>query len=91
MLHIVDLATLVKTTNSVASGTAFKGFIWEDFNIRGRLYFVTTDGNVWAWRRRRRSSACWKTKPVARGTVAQLVAERHPAVGGRLQRQRCTS
>ncbi len=47
VLHIVDLAALTKTTNSIASGTAFKGFIWEDFNIRGRLYFVTTDGNVW--------------------------------------------
>src|SRR5262249_22881865 len=34
-LHIVNLATLVKTTNAIASGTAYKGFIWEDFTVDG--------------------------------------------------------
>ena len=73
ILHIVNLATLVKTTNSVASGTAFKGFIWEDFNIDGRLYFVTTDGNVWGLATPSTTPATWKRKPVAAGTVAQMM------------------
>jgi hypothetical protein len=73
VLHIVDLATLVKTTNTVASGSAFKGFVWEDFNIPGRLYFVTSDGNVWALATPSSASAAWKTKPVSGGTVAQLL------------------
>ena len=72
-LHIVNLATLAKTTNSVASGTAFKGFIWEDFNIDGRLYFVTTDGNVWGLATPTTTPATWKRKPVAAGTVAQMM------------------
>ena len=73
VLHIVDLAALTKTTNSIASGTAYKGFIWEDFNIRGQLYFVTTDGNVWCLPNPSSVSSCWKRKPVASGTVAQLL------------------
>ena len=36
ILHIVDLATLTKTTNTIASGSAFKGFMWEDFNLAGQ-------------------------------------------------------
>jgi hypothetical protein len=72
-LHIVNLTTLAKTTNSIASGTAYKGFIWEDFNVDGRLYFVTTDGNVWCLPTPASASTCWKTKPVATGTVAQLM------------------
>ncbi len=73
ILHIVDLTALTKTTNAVASGTAFKGFIWEDFNVDGRLYFVTTNGNVWCLPTPASASTCWKTKPVAAGTVSQLV------------------
>ena len=73
ILHIVNLTALTKTTNAVASGTAFKGFIWEDFNVDGRLYFVTTDGNVWCLPTPASASTCWKTKPVAAGTVSQLV------------------
>ena len=73
VLHIVNLTALTKTTNSIASGTAYKGFIWEDFNVDGRLYFVTTDGNVWCLATPASASTCWKTKPVASGTVSQLV------------------
>jgi outer membrane protein assembly factor BamB len=72
-LHIVNLTTLGKTTNGIASGTAYKGFIWEDFNVDGRLYFVTTDGNVWCLPTPVSASSCWKTKPVATGTVNQLM------------------
>jgi hypothetical protein len=57
----------------VASGTAFKGFVWEDFNILGRLYFVTTDGNVWGLQTPTTNPATWKRKPVAGGTVSQML------------------
>jgi len=73
VLHIVDLSAPTKTTNSIASGTAYKGFIWEDFNVRGQLYFVTTDGNVWCLPTPASASSCGKRKPVAGGTVAQLL------------------
>jgi hypothetical protein len=73
ILHIVDLAALTKTTNTIASGSAFKGFVWEDFNTPGRLYFVTVDGNVWALASSSASSTLWKTKPVSSGTVSQLL------------------
>jgi hypothetical protein len=73
VLHVVDLAALTKTTNTIASGSAFKGFVWEDFNLPGRLYFVTTDGNVWALASAAATSTLWKTKPVTGGTVAQLL------------------
>jgi DNA-binding beta-propeller fold protein YncE len=69
----VNLTTLTKTTNSIASGTAYKGFIWEDFNVDGRLYFVTIDGNAWCLPTPASASTCWKTKPLATGTVAQLM------------------
>ena len=73
VLHVVDLAALTKTTNTVAGGSAFKGFVWEDFNLPGRLYFVTVDGNVWALAGSSASSTLWKTRPVASGTVAQML------------------
>jgi len=83
LLHIVDLAALTKTTNSIASGTPFKGFIWEDFNTAARLYFVTTDGNVWCLPTPSSASTCWKTKPVASGTVNQmLLGDTYLWVGG---------
>ena len=72
-LHIVNLSTLTKTTNAVASGFAFKGFIWEDFTVDGRLYFVTTDGNVWGLATPTTNPATWKRKPVASGTVSQML------------------
>ena len=57
----------------VASGFAFKGFIWEDFTVDGRLYFVTTDGNVWGLATPTTNPATWKRKPVASGTVSQML------------------
>ena len=74
LLHIIDLATptLADTTNAAASGTAFKGFVWEDFAVEERLYFVTTDGNVWCLQLPS-TTPCWKTKPVAAGTVSQIL------------------
>ncbi len=73
VLSIVDLAALSRTTNSIASGTAFKGFVWEDFHLPGRLYFVTTNGFVWCLPTASSASSCWSTRPVATGTVAQLL------------------
>ena len=69
----MDLATLTKTTNAVATGTAFKGFIWGNFIIDGRLYFVTTDGNVWGLATPSTNPATWKRKPVAADTVSQML------------------
>jgi hypothetical protein len=73
VLHIVDLTALTKTTNTIASGSAIKGFVWEDFTTAARLYFVTTDGNVWCLPTPSAAVTCWKTKPVATGSVAQLL------------------
>jgi hypothetical protein len=73
ILHIVDLDALTRTTNPIASGTAFRGFVWEDFETAGRLYFVTADGNVWALASPTASSPLWKRRPVAAGTVGQLL------------------
>lgn len=77
LLHVVDLTTLTRTTNAVASGAAFKGFVWEDVNDAGptvgRLYFVTTDGTVWCLPDASSTSTCWTRKPVATGTVSQLL------------------
>lgn len=85
-LHVIDLADAVTpyadTTNSAASGTAFKGFVWEDFGTDGRLYFVTTDGNVWCLVPPS-TTPCWKIKPVASGTVGQmLISDLYAWVGG---------
>jgi len=73
VLNIVNLNTLTLTTNTVASGLAYKGFIWEDFNTLGRLYFVTTDGFVRALATPTSSSFAWSTRPVAAGTVSQIL------------------
>jgi hypothetical protein len=73
LLHIVNLNALTKTTNTAASGTAFKGFVWEDFTTPNRLYFVTTNGNVWCLATPTTGSATWKTKPVSGGSVSQLL------------------
>ena len=85
-LHVINLADDVTpyadTTNSAASGTAFKGFVWEDFGTDGRLYFVTTDGNVWCLVPPS-TTPCWKIKPVASGTVGQmLISDLYAWVGG---------
>jgi hypothetical protein len=83
LLHIVTLSTFSDTTNNAASGTAFKGFVWEDFELAfGKLYFVTTDGNVWCLQPPS-TTPCWKTKPVAGGTVSQmLISFDYAWVGG---------
>jgi hypothetical protein len=75
-LHIANLSALTQTLNTAASGTGFKGFVWEDFGIEGRVYFVTTDGNVWCLdtlSNPSNSTPCWKTKPVSAGTVSQMM------------------
>jgi hypothetical protein len=81
LLHIVDLNTLVETTNTAASGAAFKGFVWEDFGTPGRLYFVTTDGNVWCLVPPS-TTPCWKRRPVAAGTVSQMIISLDKAWAG---------
>lgn len=73
VLHIVDLIALTKTTNNVGSGSAFRGFIWEDFSTPARLYFAQTNGFVRALATPTSSSFAWSTRPVAAGTVAQLL------------------
>jgi outer membrane protein assembly factor BamB len=74
VLNIVNLTgTPSLTTNTVASGLVYKGFIWEDFDTLGRLYFVTTDGFVRALATPTSSSFAWSTRPVAAGTVSQLL------------------
>jgi len=83
LLHIVTVSTFTDTTNSAASGTAFKGFVWEDFELAtGKIYFVTTDGNVWCLVPPS-TTPCWKTRPVASGTVSQmLISDLYAWVGG---------
>src|SRR5262249_18194787 len=83
---IMDLADSVTpyadTTNGAASGSAFKGFVWEDFNLEGRLYFVTVDGNVWCLVPPS-TTPCWKVKPVTGGTVGQiLISDLYAWAGG---------
>jgi hypothetical protein len=75
VLNIVNLNALTLTQNNVAAGLVFKGFIWEDLNesLAGRLYFVTTDGFVRALATPTSGSFAWSTRPVAGGTVAQLL------------------
>ena len=82
LLHVVTLSAFTDTTNNAASGTAFKGFVWEDFATGGKLYFVTTDGNVWCLIPPS-TTPCWKTKPVSGGTVSQmLISDVYAWVGG---------
>jgi outer membrane protein assembly factor BamB len=73
VLNILDLNALTLTTNAVASGLTYTGFIWEDFYTLGRLYFVTTDGFVRALATPTSTSFDWSTRPVAGGTVSQLL------------------
>jgi len=83
LLHVVTVSTFADTTNTAASGTAFKGFVWEDFELAtGKIYFVTTDGNVWCLVPPS-TTPCWKTKPVSGGTVSQmLISDLYAWVGG---------
>jgi hypothetical protein len=73
VLHILDLNTMVKTTNTVASGSAFRGIVWEDFTTAGRLYFVRANGFVSALATPTSSSFAWNVRPVATGTVSALL------------------
>ena len=74
VLHTVDLAALTRTTNSIASGSAFRGIVWQDFNIADRLYFVTADGYLWCLPTPSSGSQCWtKLKPVSGGTISQIL------------------
>lgn len=83
ILHTVTLSSFADTTNAAASGTAFKGYVWDDFEpATGKIYFVTTDGNVWCLVPPS-TTPCWKTKPVASGTVSQmLISDLYAWVGG---------
>jgi hypothetical protein len=73
VLNIVNLNALTLTQNNVAAGLVYSGAIWEDFNTPNRLYFVTTDGFVRALATPTSGSYAWSTRPVAAGTVAQLL------------------
>lgn len=47
-LYAIDLDALaLKWTSPAALGAAINGFVWEDWDVPERLYFATTDGNVW--------------------------------------------
>jgi outer membrane protein assembly factor BamB len=47
-LYAVDLDTLaLKWTSAAALGSALIGYVWEDFDVGGRLYFTTANGTVW--------------------------------------------
>jgi outer membrane protein assembly factor BamB len=50
-LYAVDMSTLAYKwtgTHYAALGTAVQGFIWENRDIPGRLYFGTANGYVWS-------------------------------------------
>jgi hypothetical protein len=47
-LYAVDLDALaLKWTAPANLGSAVVGYVWEDENTPGRLYFTTANGNVW--------------------------------------------
>jgi hypothetical protein len=47
-LYAIDTASMTQKWSSAAAlGSAIKGFVWEDLNTAGRLYFTTANGNVW--------------------------------------------
>ena len=79
MAALAALACLVPAVsdgaivNAVTSGTASLPNSATPTQVTGRLYFVTTDGNVWALANASSASTLWKTKPVSTGTVAQLL------------------
>lgn len=48
-LYALDLATwTMKWTAPFSAGSAIVGSVWEDWNLRGTLFFSTQDGHVWA-------------------------------------------
>ena len=47
-LYAINLNTVaLKWTTPSALGSAVLGYVWEDVNTAGRLYFTTANGNVW--------------------------------------------
>ncbi|MFI5339006.1 MAG: DUF2341 domain-containing protein [Candidatus Methylomirabilales bacterium] len=49
-LYALDMSTLNYKwtgTHYAALGSAVQGFIWENGDLPGRLYFATSNGNVW--------------------------------------------
>jgi hypothetical protein len=78
-LYAIDAQALtIRWSSTVVSpASAIKGFAWEDFDLPGRLYFVTLDGNVYCVQDTGVAGtkcADWPVnprKPVAAGTVSQ--------------------
>jgi len=47
-LYAINANTLaLKWTTFANLGSALIGYVWEDTNVSGRLYFTTANGNVW--------------------------------------------
>jgi hypothetical protein len=70
-LHVVSLAAAPPTRATYYNGaSAFRGFVWEDFNNWGVLYFVTANGNVNSLATPTSLSLAWSVKPAATGTVS---------------------
>jgi hypothetical protein len=71
---VVDLTASPPTrTTPYLGSSAFRGFVWEDFNTPGVLYFVTADGFVNALATPTSSTTAWQVKPSGTGTVNQLL------------------
>jgi outer membrane protein assembly factor BamB len=47
-LYAINANTLTQKWTFALGATAINGFVWEDFNTAGKLYFSTADGNVWS-------------------------------------------
>jgi len=80
-LYAVDMSTLAlkwSGTGYVNLGTnvAVQGFIWENGDLPGRLYFATSDGNVWSLQDPGSGAAppasLWKTAVAAPSTPLPL-------------------
>jgi hypothetical protein len=73
-LHVVNLAASPPTRTTPYTGaSAFRGFVWEDFNNWGRLYFITANGNVNSLATPASSTLAWSVQPVVAGTVSQIM------------------
>jgi hypothetical protein len=89
-LHAIDAETMaLRWTSSLSFGTAILGFVWEDFYLPGRLYYVTANGRVWCVDDVGATAALcpeWPVnprRPVASGTVSvPLVGDLALWVGG---------
>jgi hypothetical protein len=73
-LHVVDLTQSPPTRSTTyAGGSAFRGFVWEDFTYWGVLYFVTANGYVNALAAPTDTALMWSVRPAATGTVSHLL------------------